>query len=129
MPIEAERMIKVGIDDVQTEILQRLTRVETKLDMQLDARDKAAEALNSTKAAHHRMDEFRVKLDEIEKHYDYEIKALNARVDVETKAINARIESDNEKRKQGQRWLLGTLITSCGLIIATLTVILRMVGK
>jgi hypothetical protein len=37
--------------ELQTEILQRLTRVETKLDMQLNAKDIAAEALQSTKAA------------------------------------------------------------------------------
>lgn len=43
--------------EVQTEILQRLTRVETKLDMQLNAKDIASEALQSTKAAHHRLDD------------------------------------------------------------------------
>ncbi|MGF7045874.1 CTP-dependent riboflavin kinase [Paenibacillus sp. DS2015] len=40
-----------------TEILQRLTRVETKLDAQLNAKDIAQEALNSAKSAHHRLDE------------------------------------------------------------------------
>jgi hypothetical protein len=44
---------------VQAEILQRLTRVETKLDMQLNAKDIAAEALQSTKAAHHRLDDLK----------------------------------------------------------------------
>lgn len=39
------------------EILQRLTRVETKLDMMINARDIAQEALQSTKAAHHRLDD------------------------------------------------------------------------
>lgn len=38
------------------EILQRLTRVETKLDMMINARDIAQEALQSTKVAHHRLD-------------------------------------------------------------------------
>lgn len=44
-------------DEVQTEILQRLTRVETKLDMQLNAKDIATEALDKAKSAHHRIDE------------------------------------------------------------------------
>lgn len=38
------------------EILQRLTRVETKIDLMVNARDIAQEALQSTKAAHHRLD-------------------------------------------------------------------------
>jgi hypothetical protein len=44
--------------EAQTEILQRLTRVETKLDMQLNAKDIANEALLSAKAAHIRLDKF-----------------------------------------------------------------------
>ncbi|AJS59193.1 hemolysin XhlA family protein [Paenibacillus sp. IHBB 10380] len=43
--------------DETTEILQRLTRVETKLDAQLYAKDIAQEALQSTKSAHRRLDE------------------------------------------------------------------------
>lgn len=42
--------------EAQAEILQRLTRVETKLDMQLNAKDIANEALISSKSAHHRLD-------------------------------------------------------------------------
>ncbi|MGG1555013.1 hemolysin XhlA family protein [Paenibacillus ferrarius] len=42
--------------DETNEILQRLTRVETKLDLMINARDIAQEALQSTKAAHHRLD-------------------------------------------------------------------------
>lgn len=42
--------------DETQEILQRLTRVETKIDMMISARDMAQEALQSTKAAHHRLD-------------------------------------------------------------------------
>lgn len=41
------------------EILQRLTRVETKLDLMNAARDIAQEALQSAKSAHHRLDETR----------------------------------------------------------------------
>lgn len=39
------------------EILQRLVRVETKIDLMVSARDMAQEALQSTKAAHRRLDE------------------------------------------------------------------------
>ncbi|TDF92155.1 hemolysin XhlA family protein [Paenibacillus piri] len=44
-------------DDDTGEILQRLTRVETKLDAMVSARDTAYEALQSTKAAHKRLDQ------------------------------------------------------------------------
>lgn len=47
----------VIMPDERQEILQRLTRVETKLDMMNSAREMAGEALQSTKAAHHRIDE------------------------------------------------------------------------
>lgn len=44
-------------NEIQQEMLQRLTRVETKLDMMTSARDIANEALQSTKAAHKRLDQ------------------------------------------------------------------------
>lgn len=43
-------------DDIQQEILQRLTRVETKLDMFASAREVATEALQTAKNAHHRIE-------------------------------------------------------------------------
>ncbi|PYI52557.1 hemolysin XhlA family protein [Paenibacillus flagellatus] len=46
----------MGDSDIQKEILQRLTRVETKLDMMSSVRDMAQEALQSTAAAHKRLD-------------------------------------------------------------------------
>lgn len=42
--------------DAENEILQRLTRVETKLDMQLNAKDIAVEALDRVKSLQHRVD-------------------------------------------------------------------------
>ena len=52
--------------DETNEILQRLARVETKIDMMLEEREVAAqalgtanEALQSSKSAHHRIDEVR----------------------------------------------------------------------
>lgn len=38
------------------EILQRLTRVETKIDLMITARDIAQEALQNSKVAHNRLD-------------------------------------------------------------------------
>jgi tetrahydromethanopterin S-methyltransferase subunit G len=53
------------VPEETNEILQRLTRVETKLDLMINARDIANEALQSTKAAHHRQDKFEEELKEI----------------------------------------------------------------
>ncbi|MDF2652498.1 MAG: hypothetical protein K0Q73_8303 [Paenibacillus sp.] len=50
-------------NEINQEILQRLTRVETKLDMMASARDIAQEALQSTKASHHRLDELKKEVD------------------------------------------------------------------
>lgn len=44
------------------EILQRLTRVETRLDIMNSARDTAQDAHHSAKSAHHRLDELREEL-------------------------------------------------------------------
>ncbi|WP_339325190.1 hemolysin XhlA family protein [Paenibacillus sp. FSL W8-0194] len=51
------------MDGVQTEMLQRMTRVETKvdnmdekLDRAIAANETAVEALSSAKSAHHRLD-------------------------------------------------------------------------
>lgn len=44
------------------EILQRLTRVETKLDLMNSARDIAQDAQQSARSAHHRIDELRDEL-------------------------------------------------------------------
>ncbi|WEK56448.1 MAG: hypothetical protein P0Y55_12000 [Candidatus Cohnella colombiensis] len=110
----------MSTDDVQTEILQRLTRVETKLDMQLNAKDIAAEALEKAKSAHLRQNDFKARLDEIEKQYDNEIRLLNARVDAESATLIARIQAENQERKLDRRWMIGTMFTACALIVATI---------
>ena len=51
----------MSADDVQSEILQRLTRVETKLDMQINAKDMAAETLE--KASQHTCDKMISRFD------------------------------------------------------------------
>lgn len=124
-------MVELGESDIQTEILQRLTRVETKLDLQLDARDKAGEALESAKSAHYRLDENCKRLDEVETHYDHEIRLLNARVEAETTSLIARIEAESRaaadrlkaeqhERKADRHWLIGIMFTAGSLIVAAI---------
>ncbi|MCL6456427.1 MAG: hemolysin XhlA family protein [Gorillibacterium sp.] len=82
--------------DETNEILQRLTRVETKLDIMNSARDIALEAIQSSKSAHLRIDEMRDELAQM-------------------------------KAKQGenQRWLVGTIISSVGLFITAVGLLLK----
>jgi alkanesulfonate monooxygenase SsuD/methylene tetrahydromethanopterin reductase-like flavin-dependent oxidoreductase (luciferase family) len=108
----------LSAEDVQSEILQRLTRVETKLDMQINAKDMAAEALDKSKSAHYRIAEEKQRADEKSKHYDDEIKLLNARIETEAKDLNARIDTENRERKTDRRWIIGTTLTAAGLIVA-----------
>lgn len=82
--------------DEMNEILQRLTRVETKLDIMNSARDIALEATQSCKSAHLRIDEIRDEM---------------ARLAV--------------KQAEGQRWLIGTIISSAGLFIAAVGLLLK----
>lgn len=89
----------------------------------------ASEALQSTKAAHKRLDVWEPKIEGFNKHYDDEIKAANARIEAESKGILAIIDKDNERKKQDRRWLIGTLIAVAGLLATNITLILRMVGK
>jgi tetrahydromethanopterin S-methyltransferase subunit B len=42
--------------ETQEQIIERLARVETKIDYMMNARDIAQEALQSTKSAHQRLD-------------------------------------------------------------------------
>lgn len=84
--------------DEMNEILQRLTRVETKLDIMNSARDIAMEAMQSCKSAHLRIDEMRDELEKL-------------------------------KVKQGdsQRWLVGTIISSSGLVIAAAGLLIKVI--
>ncbi|SFA83163.1 hypothetical protein SAMN05216312_101760 [Cohnella sp. OV330] len=124
-------VVELRESEVQSEILQRLTRVETKLDLQLDARDKAGEALESAKSAHLRLDEKCMRLEEIESHYDNEIRLLNARLEAETASLVARIEAESRasaerlkteqnERKSDRHWLVGIMLTAGSLIVAAI---------
>ncbi|MGN7761945.1 hypothetical protein [Paenibacillus sp. P46E] len=83
--------------DDMNEILQRLTRVETKLDIMNSARDIALEAMQNSKSAHLRMDEIRDEL---------------ARLKV--------------RQGESQRWLVGTIISSAGLFIAAVGLLMKL---
>lgn len=83
--------------DEMNEILQRVTRVETKLDIMNSARDIALEAMQNSKSGHLRIDEMR---DEI-----------------------ARLEV---KQGENQRWLVGTIISGAGLFIAAAGLLLKL---
>lgn len=69
------------------EILQRVTAVETKVDTMTNTKDIAVEALQSTKAAHKRLDE-----------------------------LSKQIEDDKKNGKDDKKWLIGTAIGVIALV-------------
>jgi seryl-tRNA synthetase len=124
------------IHELITTVRLDIREINTKMDGIKDLTKKVEEiqvvandALQSTKAAHLRLGEQATKVEASENHYDNELKSVNLRIENETKGVYSRIETDNEKRRQGMRWLVGTLIASGGLIATILTIILRTVGK
>lgn len=129
----------MGTEEIQSEILQRLTRVETKLDMQLNAKDLALESLEKGKSAHIRLNDHKNRLDELDKHFDNEVKLLNIKSDNEIRAIYTRVDTEIEglkrtrledikERKLDRRWLIGMLITVGGLTIAVISLALKSAG-
>jgi hypothetical protein len=82
--------------DDMNEILQRLTRVETKLDIMNSARDIALEAMQSSKSAHLRVDEMRDELSRLKL-----------------------------RQGENQRWLVGTIISSAGMCIAAAGLLMK----
>ncbi|MDF2923830.1 MAG: hypothetical protein K0R57_2744 [Paenibacillaceae bacterium] len=82
--------------DETNEVLQRLTRVETKLDMMNSARDIGIEALQNSRALQQRMDELR---DEVSK--------------LRTKQL------------ENQKWMIGLMISAAGLMVAFAGLILK----
>ncbi|MCC3374747.1 hypothetical protein [Cohnella sp. REN36] len=111
-------------EEVLSEIRERMVRVETKIDnmnevkkMAEEARDTAKESLQSTRTANRQIDEQSRRLDEAAKHYEYEVRALNARID-----------SENEKRRAGQRWLIGTTLTVIGLFLTAIGLLWKVVA-
>lgn len=58
------------------EILQRVTKVETKMDEMTNAKEMAQEALQSTRSAHHRIDELKNDVTEDNKEIKGDLKWL-----------------------------------------------------
>ncbi|GED71385.1 hypothetical protein BRE01_50870 [Brevibacillus reuszeri] len=93
------------IKDLQkgiTEILVAIGKIETEIKQlssmsgKLEQTDKLAnEALQSTKAAHKRIDELSKRLDELEK----------------------KIEEDKKQNKDDKKWMIGTAIGAVALIL------------
>lgn len=84
--------------DETNEILQRLTRVETKLDMMNSARDIGIEALQNSRALQTRVDELRDLVDKL-----------------------------GNKQMESQKWLIGLFISAGGLFIAAGGLLLKIV--
>lgn len=85
--------------DDTNEILQRLTRVETKLDMINSARDIGMEALQTTRALQIRVEELRDEVGQL-----------------------------RQRQAEFQKWLIGIIISSGGLFVAAAGLLLRMLG-
>lgn len=83
--------------DETNEILQRLTRVETKLDMINSARDIGMEALQATRTLQMRVEELRDEVEQL-----------------------------RNRQAEFQKWLIGIIISSGGLFIAAAGLMLRM---
>lgn len=92
--------------DEMNEVLQRLTRVETKLDLMITAGDVAKEALASTKSAHHRIEELRQ----------------------ENEKLRQEIEKLRVKQSDSQKFLIGTALSLGGFIIAVVTLAIKFIG-
>lgn len=81
------------------EILQRLTRVETKLDMMNSARDIGIEALQNSRALQSRVDELRDEVDKL-----------------------------RTKQLENNKWLIGMFISTAGLFVAAGGLLLKIVS-
>lgn len=90
--------VQQDMPDETNEILQRLTRVETKLDMMNSARDIGIEALQNSRALQARVDELRDGVDKL-----------------------------STKQAEGQKWLIGMFISAAGLLIAAGGLLLKIV--
>lgn len=126
--------------EAQRQAMIDLTQNVNRLVEKIAQNDKdSTKALESTKSAHHRIEEMDKEIEKIKTHYDGEIKLLNTRIEAESKAIRdimaadaksikERVEAERKERKSDRRWLFGTALTSGALLVSVVTLILRTVG-
>lgn len=93
--------ILVAIGKIETEIKQ-LGSIANKLDL---TEKLAIEAMQSTKAAHKRLDELSMEITDLTK------KAEDIK-----KEIEKRIEDDKRQGKDDKRWIVGTVLGAGALI-------------
>lgn len=91
--------------DEMNEVLQRLTRVETKLDLMITAGDIAKKAMNSVDSAHHRIDEQRQDMERL-------------RQDIDKLRL---------KQSDSHKFLVGTAISLGGFFIAAVTLAIKFI--
>lgn len=77
----------------------------------------ALEASQSARSAHYRLVEVNKRVDETNKHYDDEVKAINKRLDEEMK-----------ERRVGQRWLIGTTLSVVALFMTAIGLLWKAVS-
>lgn len=91
----------------------------------------ATKALESTKSAHHRIEEMDKEIEKIRSHYDGEVRLLNLRIETEStalrekmasdaKAIQERVDTERKERKADRRWLITTVLTIAGLAVTVI---------
>lgn len=87
-----------------TELTASVNRLVEKLDK---SDDKAREADQRARSAHHRIDDVQEQL----------------------KATNGRIDDEKRERKADKHWMIGTMLTAVGATAGIVTLILKEIGK
>lgn len=109
-----EIAIKVGqLEVLQINNARSIGDMASSVNRLVDKWDKsddiAREADQRARSAHHR-------IEETNKHYDGEVRTINARLDKEVKEI-----------KDGQKWLIGTTFTVVGLFMTAVGLLWKVV--
>jgi len=115
---EMQELNKLSVGLAKVEVAQEQTaaaivRMSGSIDRLVDRLEKsddiAREAFEKVKSAQYQINEQKSRLDETNRHYDSEIRALNSRFETET-----------EKRKQGNRWIIGMVFTAASFVVAVI---------
>ncbi|SFA91364.1 hypothetical protein SAMN05216312_102204 [Cohnella sp. OV330] len=118
--------------EAQRQAMIDLTHNVNRLVDKIAQNDKdATKALESTKSAHHRIEEMDKEIEKIRSHYDGEVRLLNLRIETEStalrekmasdaKAIQERVDTERKERKADRRWLITTVLTIAGLAVTVI---------